>query len=67
MDGDYTLSIETLASWADAGAPEIEPDFARWAASALSRIGRLVEDDAEGKAILKNAQRLQGRLEATSA
>jgi hypothetical protein len=67
MDGDYTLSIETLASWADAGAPEIEPDFARWAASALSRIGRLVEDDAEGKAILKNAQLLQGRLEATSA
>lgn len=67
LDGDYGTSIATLEDWAELGAHDHERDFARLAASALSRIGRLVEDDEAGAAIVDRAKRLQLRLESGSA
>jgi hypothetical protein len=66
LDGDYATSIATLEAWSDLGAHDDERDFARLAASVLGRLGRLVEDDEEGAAIVDGAKRLQLRLETTS-
>jgi hypothetical protein len=67
MDGDYARCLSTLAAWSELDAASRETEFARLASLALSRIGRLVEEDAEGAAILKGAKRLQRRLETLSA
>ena len=66
LDGNYTTSIATLDAWADLGADDQEREFARMAASVLGRVGRLVEEDEEGAAIMDSAKRLQLRLESTS-
>lgn len=66
LDGDYATSIATLEAWADLGAHDHERDFARLAASALGRLGRLVEDDEDGAAKVDHAKQLQLRLESTS-
>ena len=67
LDGDYQASLENLASWIDAGAPDEEREFARLAASALSRLDRLVVDDETGTAFATRAKQLQLRLESTTA
>ena len=66
LDGDYATSIATLEAWTDLGAADHERDFARLAASFLGRVGRLVEDDEAGAAIVDSAKQLQLRLESTS-
>jgi hypothetical protein len=66
LNGDYTTSIATLGAWADLGAHGHERDFAGLAASVLGRVGRLVEDDQDGDAIVDRAKQLQLRLESTS-
>lgn len=66
LDGDYATSIATLEAWTDLGAADHERDFARLAASVLGRVGRLVEDDEAGAAIVDSAKQLQLRLESTS-
>ncbi|HEB88311.1 MAG TPA: hypothetical protein ENI85_01965 [Deltaproteobacteria bacterium] len=67
LDGRYGDSISTLSAWADLGAPGDEPDFARFAAAALGRLKRLVEEDADGAAIVEDARRLQARLEEAAS
>lgn len=64
LDGDYGTSLQTLEDWVEAGVPNDEPGFARLAASAVSRLGRLVEDDEAGQAFAAQAKELQLRLEA---
>ena len=64
--GDYTTSLATLETWADLGADDQERDFARMAASVLSRLGRLVEEGEEGAALVDRAKQLQLRLDSTS-
>ncbi len=66
LDGDYASSIAALEAWADLGGPVEVRRFARRAASALSRVGRLVDNDAEGAAIVDAAKQLQARLESAS-
>ncbi|MEM9176089.1 MAG: hypothetical protein AAGC67_12710 [Myxococcota bacterium] len=66
LDGEYAASIAALEAWADLGGPEEGRRFARRAASALSRVGRLVENDAEGASIVDAAKQLQGRLESSA-
>ncbi|MCP4906252.1 MAG: hypothetical protein GY910_14845 [bacterium] len=66
LDGDYAASIAALEAWVDLGALQHERAFARRAASALGRLGRLVENDAAGAAIVDAAKQLQLRLEADS-
>ncbi len=66
LDGDYSGSIASLEAWVDLRAHEHEGDFARRAASALGRLGRLVENDAEGAALVDSAKQLQLRLETGS-
>ena len=65
LDGDYASSIAALEAWVDLGGPLEVRRFARRAASALSRVGRLVDNDAEGASIVDAAKQLQGRLEST--
>lgn len=67
LDGDYPGSIAALEAWSDLGGPLEVRRFARRAASALSRVGRLVEDDADGAAIVDAAKQLQARLETASS
>jgi hypothetical protein len=67
LDGDYQASLATLESWIDAGAPDEEREFARLAASALSRLDRLVVDDEAGTAYATQAKELQLRLEMAPA
>ncbi len=67
LDGDYQASLATLESWIDAGAPDEEREFARLAASALSRLDRLVVDDETGTAYATQAKQLQLRLEMALA
>lgn len=64
LDEDYHTSLGSLEGWIDSGATEREPDFARLAASALSRLGRLVEDEADSEALATRAKELQLRLES---
>ncbi len=66
LDGDYDASLQNLEAWADLGAHELERDFARLAATTLSRLDRLVEDDGAGAATTERAKQIQVRLEATS-
>lgn len=63
LEGDYTRSIAALDSWVDLRAHEHESEFARRAASALGRVGRLVDNDTTGTAIVAAAKQLQLRLE----
>ena len=63
LDGDYETSLTTLEDWVDAGAQEQERDFARLAASALSRLERLVSLDEVGEAYSTRSKELQLRLE----
>ena len=65
LDGDYATSLAALEAWADLSGPEDGRRFARRAASALSRVGRLVDNDAEGASIVDAAKQLQGRLESS--
>jgi hypothetical protein len=67
LDGDYAMSIATLEVWVNLGAHEEEHDFARLAALALGRLGRLVEDVDGGAVIVDRAKQLQLRLESASA
>lgn len=66
LDGDYPTSLAALEAWADLGAQDLERGFARFALSALSRIDRLVQDEADGEAIAGNAKQIQLRLEKAS-
>jgi hypothetical protein len=66
LDADYAGSIAALEDWVDLGAQQHEGEFARRAAAALGRLGRLVENDAEGAALVDAAKQLQLRLEAVS-
>ena len=67
LDGDYATSLDTLEHWVDSGGPARERDFARLAASALSRLERLVSPDEEGEAFSMRAKQLQLRIESESA
>lgn len=67
LERNYATSIAALEAWVDLGGPRDGRRFARRAASAISRVGRLVENDAEGAAIASAAKELQGRLEAAPA
>ena len=67
LDEDYAASLAALEAWLDLGAHDGERDFARLAASALSRLGRLVDDDSDGNAIAAHAKEIQRRLETSSA
>jgi hypothetical protein len=51
----------------DLGAHEHEGEFARRAALTLSRLGRIVDNDAEGTAILVLAKQVQLRLETVAS
>ena len=64
LDGDYLASLAALEAWVDLGGPRDGRRFARRAASALSRVGRLVDNDAEGASVVDAAKQLQGRLES---
>jgi len=66
LDGDYSGSIASLEAWVDLRAGEHEREFARRAASALGRLGRLVDNDADGAALVDAAKQLQLRLETVS-
>jgi hypothetical protein len=63
LDGDYPTCLSALEAWADAGSAEAERDFARLAASALSRLERLVSFDEVGENFSTEAKALQLRLE----
>ena len=67
LDGDYANSLASLEAWVDLGGPADGRLFARRAAAAIARLGRLVENDAAGAAILDAAKRLEGRLEGAPA
>jgi len=64
LDGDYHASLRNLEDWIDSGAPGDEKEFARLAASALSRLGRLVEDDADAESLATRAKEFQLRLDS---
>jgi len=64
LDGDYPTSLSTLEGWVDSGGADQERDFTRLAASALSRLDRLVSGDSEGEACAAQAKELQLRLES---
>ncbi len=66
LNGDYVTSIATLEAWANLGAHDQEREFARLAASALGRLGRLVEDGEEGATLEDSAKQLQLRLESSA-
>jgi hypothetical protein len=63
LDGDYPTCLSALEAWADAGSAEVEREFARLAASALSRLDRLVSIDEVGENFSIQAKALQLRLE----
>jgi len=63
LDGDYHASLSSLEDWLDSGGADQEHEYARFAATALSRIERLVTLDAAGEAIAVQAKQLQLRLE----
>lgn len=67
LNGDYKTSLDRLEAWADLGVCEQERDFSHLAASALGRLGRLVEADEAGAAIVDSAKQLQLRLESTAS
>jgi hypothetical protein len=66
LDGDYRTSLSALEAWADLAGHEAQPDFARLASSALSRLERLVEEDDERESVARAAKELQLRLDAAS-
>lgn len=66
LDEDYHTSLSSLEAWIDSGAPDLEPDFARLAASALSRLRRLVEDETDAESLATRAKELQLRLDSVS-
>ena len=66
LDGDYAGSLVALEAWADLGGPIGERELARRAAAAIGRVGLLLENDADGNAIMDNAKQLQLRLDAGS-
>jgi hypothetical protein len=66
LEGDYASSLVALEAWVDLGGPIGEQDLARRAAAAIGRVGRLLESDAEGNAIMDSAKQLQLRLDAGS-
>jgi hypothetical protein len=66
LDGDYQACLSSLDAWLEGGASTQEQEFARLAASALSRLDRLVEDDEDGGALAARAKDLQLRLETGS-
>ena len=61
--GDYDESLAALEAWADLGGADAEPAFARRAAAALDRLGRLVDANGTGTQLLDTAKRLVLRLE----
>ena len=66
LDGAYAIALASLEGWTDLSGHIAEPTLARRAAAAISRVGRLVENDAEGAEIVDGAKQLQLRLESTS-
>jgi hypothetical protein len=66
LDGDYRASIAALEGWVEIGAHTKECEFARRAAAALGRLGRLVDNDAEGSELVDLAKQLQIQLETGS-
>ena len=64
LEGDYAVSLAALEAWVDLRGHEGERVLARRAAAALGRVGRLVENDAEGAATVDAAKQLQLRLDA---
>jgi len=56
----------SLEAWVDLAGHEAHPDFARLASSALSRLGKLVEEDDEREVVARDAKELQLRLDAAS-
>lgn len=66
LDGDYPASIAALETWVGIDGHAGEPELARRAAAALGRLGRLVDNDDEGTALVDAAKRLQLGLEAPS-
>jgi len=67
LDGDYPSSLAALEAWVDLAAHEIERGSARLAASALSRIDRLLEEDGDREAIAAAAKQIQLRLDTVSS
>ena len=65
MHGYTTTASQLARGGGNAGAPDDEREFARLAASALSRLDRLVVDDEAGTAFVTRAKELQLRLETT--
>ena len=66
LDGEYPASIAALEAWVDLGAQDHERELARRAAVTLGRLGRLVDNDAQGAEVVDLAKQLQLRLEAAS-
>ena len=67
LEGDYRQSFASLEAWVEAGGPGAARDRARRAASALSRVERLVGDERDAPALVDAAKQLQLRLEAATA
>jgi hypothetical protein len=66
LDGDYSASLTALEAWVDLGGAEGERAFARLAATALSRLERLVSLDEVRDAYSAQAKQLQLRLETAA-
>jgi len=65
LDGDYTGSLSALETWVDSASHREDPDLARFASSAISQLGRLVEDHPQAAEIVAAAKVLQERLDST--
>lgn len=66
LDGRYVASIETLSTWVDQDGSVDEREFARLAASVLSRMAPLLRDDADASGWIARAKTLQQRLEGAA-
>ena len=67
LEGDYPASLAALEAWIDLGGHVRERTLAQRAAAALGRVGRLVENDDRGAAIVDAAKQLQLRLDSGAA
>jgi hypothetical protein len=61
--GAYTKSLESLRDWLDAKPGSEEERYLHFAESALSRIGKLVNEESAPE-LLSRADSLVGRIQA---
>ncbi len=60
--GSYAMSLESIEDWLDAEPSDDEQIYLAFAESALSRIGKLVDDDSDPE-LLSLAESLVGRIQ----